>query len=229
MQAAFDVARARFNMIEQQIRPWDVLDQDVLDLLSVVKREDFVPAAHKALAFTDMEIPIAAPGAHTGGGASMWSPKLEARVLQELQCKPQDRALEIGTGSGYFAALLAHRTHSVVSVEISPQLKAMAEQNLKAAGLPEVRLFEGDGAQGWGSEAYDIIVLTGSTPVLPEKLLEQLKPGGRLFAVVGDLPVMQARLYTRGAAGESGVAHVTLFETVIAPLANAAQPKRFKF
>jgi protein-L-isoaspartate(D-aspartate) O-methyltransferase len=222
MQAAFDVARARFNMIEQQIRPWDVLDQDVLDLLSVVKREDFVPAALKALAFTDMEIPL-------GHGASMWSPKVEARVLQELQAKPQDRALEIGTGSGYFAALLAHRAHSVVSVEINPQLKAQAEQNLKAAGLPEVRLFEGDGAQGWGTEAYDIIVLTGSTPVLPDQFLQQLKPGGRLFAVVGDLPVMQARLYTRAAEGPNGVAHVTLFETVIAPLANAAQPKRFKF
>ena len=222
MQAALDVSRARFNMIEQQIRPWDVLDQDVLDLLAVVKREDFVPAELRALAFTDMEIPL-------GHGQSMWSPKMEARVLQELQAKAHDRALEIGTGSGYFAALLAHRCHSVVSVEIVPALKAQAEDNLKAAGLPEVRLAEGDGAQGWGADAYDIIVLTGSTPVLPEKILDQLKPGGRLFAVVGDAPVMQARLYTRGAAGEAGVAHVTLFETVVAPLANAAQPKRFKF
>jgi protein-L-isoaspartate(D-aspartate) O-methyltransferase len=229
MQAALDVSRARFNMIEQQIRPWDVLDQDVLDLLAVVKREDFVPAELRALAFTDMEIPLAPAHAHAGGGALMWSPKMEARVLQELQAKAHDRALEIGTGSGYFAALLAHRCHSVVSVEIVPEFKAQAEKNLKAAGLPEVRLFEGDGAQGWGSDAYDIIVLTGSTPVLPEKSLEQLKPGGRLFAVVGDAPVMQARLYTRGAAGDAGVSHVTLFETVIAPLAHAAQPKRFKF
>jgi len=222
MQAALDVSRARFNMIEQQIRPWDVLDQDVLDLLAVVKREDFVPAELRALAFTDMEIPI-------GHGQCMWSPKMEARVLQELQAKAHDRTLEIGTGSGYFAALLAHRCHSVVSVELIPALKAQAEKNLKAAGLPEVRLFEGDGAQGWGAETYDIIVLTGSTPVLPEKFLEQLKPGGRLFAVVGDAPVMQARLYTRGVAGDAGVSHVTLFETVITPLVNAAQPKRFKF
>jgi protein-L-isoaspartate(D-aspartate) O-methyltransferase len=221
MQAAFDVARARFNMIEQQIRPWDVLDQDVLDLLGVVKREDFVPAALKAMAFTDMEIPL-------GHGTAMWSPKMEARVLQELQCKPHDRALDIGTGSGYFAALLAHRCHSVLSVEIQPQLKAQAQENLKTAGLSEVRVVEGDGARGYGQELYDVVVLGASTPVLPETLLAQLKPGGRLFAVVGDAPVMQARLYTRAADG-AGVAAVTLFETVIPPLANAAQPKRFKF
>ncbi|HEX4328093.1 MAG TPA: protein-L-isoaspartate O-methyltransferase [Burkholderiales bacterium] len=221
MQAAFDVARARFNMIEQQIRPWDVLDQDVLDLLAVVKREEFVPPLLRALAFTDMEIPL-------GHGASMWSPKMEARILQELQCKAHDRALEIGAGSGYFAALLAHRCHSVLSLEIQPALKAMAQQNLKAAGLPEVRVLEADGARGYGEETYDVIVLSGSTPVLPDSLLAQLKPGGRLFAVVGDAPVMEARLYTRSPAG-SGVATVNLFETVVAPLTNAAQPPRFKF
>ena len=168
-----------------------------------------------------MEIPL-------GHQALMWSPKMEARVLQELQCKPHDRALEIGSGSGYFAALLAHRCHSVHTVEIVPALKSMAETNLKAAGLTEVRVLEGDGAQGYGSETYDIIVLTGSTPVAPKKLLAQLKPGGRLFAVVGDAPVMEARLYTESLSGD-GVASVTLFETVIAPLVNAAQPNRFKF
>jgi len=221
MQAAFDVARARFNMIEQQIRPWDVLDQEVLDLLAVVKREEFVPPSLRALAFTDMEIPL-------GHGASMWAPKMEARILQELQCKAHDRALEIGAGSGYFAALLAHRCHSVLSLEIQPALKAMAEQNLKTAGLPEVRVIEADGARGYGESMYDVIVLSGSTPVLPDSLLAQLKPGGRLFAVVGDAPVMEARLYTKSVTG-AGVATVNLFETVVSPLSNAAQPPRFKF
>jgi protein-L-isoaspartate(D-aspartate) O-methyltransferase len=223
--AAIDTARARFNMIEQQIRPWDVLDQDVLDLLAVVKREEFAPPGLRALAFTDMEIPI-------GHGAAMWTPKLEARVLQELQIKPHDCALEIGAGSGYFAALLAHSCHAVTTLEIVPELKAMALANLKAAGLPDVRVVEADGARGYGGDTYDIIVLSGSTPVLPDKLLAQLKPGGRLFAIVGDAPVMTARLYTRdmpGGAAKADVAAVTLFETVVTPLTNAAQPARFKF
>jgi protein-L-isoaspartate(D-aspartate) O-methyltransferase len=222
---AIDTTRARFNMIEQQIRPWDVLDQDVLDLLAVVKREEFVPTDLRALAFTDMEIPL-------GHQAAMWTPKLEARVLQELQLKPHDRALEIGAGSGYFAALLAHSCHSVTTVEIVPELKAMALKNLKAAGLADVRVAEADGARGYGGDSYDIIVLSGSTPVLPERLLAQLKPGGRLFAIVGDAPVMTARIYTRDTLGGSGaadVAAVTLFETVVEPLVNAAQPNRFKF
>ena len=229
MNAALDIPRARFNMIEQQIRPWDVLDQDVLDLLMVVKREDFVPAAHRALAFTDMEIPLAYPGAPAGGGAFMWSPKMEARVLQELQIKAHDRALEIGAGSGYFAALLAHSCHAVTSVENVPALVALAQQNLKAAGLTDVRVVEGDGARGYANDTYDIIVLSGSTPVLPEKFLEQLKPGGRLFAVVGDAPVMEARIYTKAGAGAGSITSINLFETVITPLVNAAQPVRFKF
>jgi len=222
MTPAIDIPRARFNMIEQQIRPWDVLDQDVLDLLMVVKREDFVPPALRALAFTDMEIPL-------GAGVSMWTPKMEARVLQELQIKAHDRALEIGTGSGYFAALLAHRCHAVTSVEIDPALKAMGQKNLQAAGLTDVRVALGDGAQGYGSETYDVIVLTGSVPVQPDALLAQLKAGGRLFAVTGDAPVMTARLYTKALAAAEGIASVALFETVVAPLANAAQPVRFKF
>jgi protein-L-isoaspartate(D-aspartate) O-methyltransferase len=223
--ATIDTDHARFNMIEQQIRPWDVLDQDVLDLLTVVKREDFVPPGLRALAFTDMEIPV-------GHGAAMWTPKLEARVLQELQIKPHDRALEIGAGSGYFAALLAHTCHAVTTLEIVPEVKAMAQQNLKAAGLPDVRVVEADGARGYGGDSYDIIVLSGSTPLLPDKLLAQLKPGGRLFAIVGDAPVMTAKLYTRDMAtgsGKADVAAFSLFETVVAPLINAAQPPRFRF
>jgi protein-L-isoaspartate(D-aspartate) O-methyltransferase len=221
---AFDVAHARYLMVEQQIRTWDVLDQDVLDLLFVVKRELFVPPALAGLAFMDMEIPL-------GHGAAMWQPKMEARVLQELQIKPHDRALEIGAGTGYFAALLAHRCHAVTTVEIVPELHALAQKNLKAAGLFDVKVELGDGAHGFGREMYDIIVLGGSTPVLPDSLLTQLKPGGRLFAIVGDAPVMAARLYTRDMKGGTyaDVVSVNLFETVVTPLVNAAQPPRFKF
>ena len=241
MHATLDIDQARYNMIEQQIRPWDVLDQDVLDLLEVVRREDFVPPAHRLLAFTDMEIPLGkhaglaagnSAGNHAGHGARMWTPKMEARVVQELQARSHDRALEIGTGSGYLAALLAHRCHSVLSVEIDSGFKAMAERKLKAAGISNVRVQQGDGAGGFrsaGSEHFDVIVLTGSTPVTPQALLDQLNPGGRLFAVVGDAPAMTARLFTRAAHGTQDITAEDLFETVLAPLVNAAQPARFTF
>ena len=226
MNPTLDIAQARFNMIEQQIRPWDVLDQDVLDLLEVVRREDFVPPTQRLLAFTDLEIPLGQSDQGTNSGAAMWSPKMEARVLQELQIKSHDRALEIGAGSGYFAALLAHRCREVTSVEIVPALKSLAEKNLKAAGIGNVKVAAGDGAQGFGREQYDVIVLSGSTPALPDALLAQLSTGGRLFAVVGDAPAMTARIYTRTA---DGIAAQDLFETVLTPLVNAAQPPRFKF
>ena len=227
MNMQFDIATARFNMIEQQIRPWDVLDQDVLDLLGVVKRETFVPPAHRLLAFTDLEIPLKDVGGAGAARACMWTPKLEARVLQELAPKAHDIALEIGTGSGYFAALLAHRCRSVTTVEIAAGLVAFAANNLRSAGVANVRVVEGDGAQGFGRDMVDIIVLGGSTPILPPALVQQLKPGGRLFAVVGDAPVMAARLISKSADG--ALATVTLFETNLAPLTNAAQPQRFKF
>ena len=227
MTPTLDIAQARFNMIEQQIRPWDVLDQDVLDLLQVVRREDFVPPAQRLLAFTDLEIPLdQSADKSTNSGAAMWSPKMEARVLQELQIKAHDRALEIGAGSGYFAALLAHRCREVTTVEIVPALKSLAEKNLKAAGIGNVKVAAGDGAQGFGREQFDVIVLSGSSPALPDALLAQLSTGGRLFAVVGDAPAMTARIYTRTAAG---IAAQDLFETVLTPLLNAAQPPRFKF
>jgi protein-L-isoaspartate(D-aspartate) O-methyltransferase len=227
MNPTLDIAQARFNMIEQQIRPWDVLDQDVLDLLEVVRREDFVPPAQRLLAFTDMEIPLEpAAGPTAGNGAAMWSPKMEARVLQELQVKAHDKALEIGAGSGYFAALLAHRCRDVTSVEFVPALKSLAEKNLKAAGAGNVKVVAGDGAQGFGRDQYEVIVLSGSTPAQPDALLAQLSTGGRLFAVVGDAPAMTARIYTRTA---QGIAAQDLFETVLTPLVNAAQPPRFKF
>ena len=227
MNPQFDIATARFNMIEQQIRPWDVLDQDVLDLLDVVRREAFVPPVHRRLAFSDLEIPLHEVGGAGAAGCAMWAPKLEARVLQEVGPKAHDRALEIGTGSGYFAALMAHRCRLVISVEIVPGLKTFAERNLRAAGVANVRLIDGDGAQGYGRDMFDIIVLSGSTPVLPPGLLAQLNPGGRLFAVVGDAPAMSARLVSKGADG--AIAGITLFETVLAPLTNAAQPVRFRF
>jgi protein-L-isoaspartate(D-aspartate) O-methyltransferase len=218
--SAFDVERARFNMVEQQIRPWDVLDPGVLDLLSTVKREEFVPAAYRNLAFADLEIPL-------GDGQSMWSPKLEARVLQELRLARGETVLEIGTGSGYFSALLAGMGVSVTSVEIRPALAANARERLARHGIERVRVETGDGARGWGNEQYNAIVLTGSTAVLPNRFLEQLQPGGRVFAVVGDAPVMTARLVRWNAPGTPIAAD--LFETVVAPLDNAAAPSRFRF
>jgi protein-L-isoaspartate(D-aspartate) O-methyltransferase len=213
--------RARDNMVEQQIRTWEVLDQDVLDLLYAVPREDFVPPQHRALALSDLEIPI-------GDGEAMWQPKLEARVLQELAVRRTDRVLEVGTGSGYLTALLAHRAGQVHSVEINPRLAAFGQANLSRYALDNVTLEIGDAARGWERHApYDIIVLTGSTPVLPRSLLAQLGPTGRLFAVVGEAPAMGAQIVTCTAPGAYGT--VTLFETVLKPLVNAEHPPRFRF
>jgi protein-L-isoaspartate(D-aspartate) O-methyltransferase len=216
-----DLEQARTNMVEQQIRTWEVLDQDVLDLLYVVPREEFVPAKHRALAFSDMQIPL-------GEHQCMWEPKLEARVLQELVVSKADRVLEVGTGSGYFAALLAHRAAHVYSVEINPKLAAIGRGNLERHGANNVTLEVGDASRGWTSHApYHVIVLTGSTPVLPHAFLEQLEVGGRLFAIVGEAPVMTARLITCSAP--QACRSVDLFETVVAPLANCEQPARFRF
>ncbi len=216
-----NIEQARFNMVEQQIRPWEVLDQQVLDLLYVVHREDFVPAAYRALAFADLEIPI-------GEGETMLQPKVEARILQEVAPGASDKALEVGTGSGYMAALLAHRARHVHSVEISPTLKRFGEANLRTAGIVNVTVEQGDAARGWSKHApYDVIVLTGSTPVLPDAFLAQLAPGGRLFAAVGERPVMSARLVT--AVGGGSFNTVDLFETVLAPLKNALEREKFVF
>ena len=216
-----DIEQARFNMVEQQIRPWDVLNLEVLDLLSQVKREEYVPETYRTLAFVDMEIPL-------GHGEAMLSPKMEARILQEIHLKKTDRVLEVGTGSGYMTALLAHQADHVFSVEIVPEFKAEAERKLKAHELNNVTLDVGDAARGWGKHGpYDVIVLTGSVPVLPEEFLKSLKAEGRLFAIVGDAPAMEAQLVTCVAEGVFNT--VVLFETCVAPLKNALQPERFVF
>jgi protein-L-isoaspartate(D-aspartate) O-methyltransferase len=226
MTVVADFEQARFNMVEQQVRPWDVLDQSVLDLLYVVRREEFVPPAYRALAFTDMEIPLRIDGADTG--ESMWSPKLEARILQEVLLKPHELVLEIGTGSGYLTALLAHRARQVVSVEIDPRLKAFAEANLQQAGVRNAKLLLGDGSRGWPGEApFDVIVVTGSLPVVPNALREQLRIGGRLAVIVGEPPVMTAEVITR--ATQTGFDRLPLFETCVKALTNAERPSRFRF
>ncbi len=218
-----DMEQARFNMVEQQIRPWDVLDQDVLDLLRQVRREDFVSEQYRELAFSDMEIPL-------GYGEAMLSPKLEARMLQEVRVKAGDRVLEVGTGSGYMTALLARMAHqgSVSSVEIVPEFTLRAEAVLRQHGISNAVLEVGDAARGWPYDgSYDVIVLTGSVPVLPEAFSASLKIGGRMFAVVGEAPVMEAQLITCVAEGVYRTTN--LFETSVPSLKNAMQPQRFIF
>src|SRR5574340_1518851 len=206
---AFDVEQARFNMVEQQIRTWDVLDQRVLDLLFRVKRERFVPPAWRTLAFADLELPLTP-------SPKMWPPRIEARVVQELALAATDRVLEIGTGSGYFAALVASLAREVVSVEIDPVLAESARTRLSRMGFANVRVETGDGANGWGSEIYDAVVLTGSTPIVADALVAQVSPGGRLFAIVGDAPAMTARIIRWETPGSRLV--VDIFETVVEPL-----------
>jgi protein-L-isoaspartate(D-aspartate) O-methyltransferase len=216
-----NIEQARFNMIEQQIRTWEVLDSDVLDLLHEVKRERFVPPEHADLAFADLEIPI-------GHGESMMQPKVEARIVQELALQPHETVYEVGTGSGYLTALLARRSRHVTSAEIHASLKARAGAALAAAGIANVTLLAGDSAARPLAEgAYDAIVITGSLPLVPRAFLDRLAPGGRLFAVIGDAPVMKATLVRQPAAGSFQT--IELFETLLKPLVNAPQPSRFRF
>ena len=216
-----NIEQARFNMIEQQIRPWEVLDQQVLDLLFVVKREDFAPAAYRNLAFADMEIPI-------GSGQIMLAPKIEAKMMQELGIKKTDKVLEIGTGSGYMAALLAARAEHVISVEIRPEIAAFPKENLERAGVSNVTVEVGNGVDGWSARGpYDAIVVSGSVPTVSPSLLKQLRVGGRMTVIVGEAPVMEAQLITCTAEGTYNT--VNLFETVIPALDGVGAKDNFTF
>jgi protein-L-isoaspartate(D-aspartate) O-methyltransferase len=229
MNAPIDLERARFNMIEQQIRPWDVLDLDVLDLLGTLKREDFVPIAHKALAFTDMMIPLLphAEEALRNGWCTL-EPKQEARLLQDVAPKSHEKVLEIGAGSGYMAALLASRAQRVISMEIVPELARMARENLQRAGIRNAEVREGDGAKGLAAEGpFDAIVLSGSVSEVPQALLAQLKVGGRLAAIVGGEPVMRATFVTR--TGDASYTTTQPWDTLAPRLAHFPEPSRFHF
>ena len=215
-----DFEHARFNMIEQQIRPWDVLNQDVLDLLGAVKREDFVPDAFRKLAFTDMEIPLPC-------GESMLEPKVEARMLQALAVRKNEWALEIGTGSGYVTALLGHCSAHVMSLEIHPELAESAQHKLRQAGVANATVQCLDASRQLPPGEFDVIVLSGSVAAIPEAVVARLKPGGRLCAIVGTAPVMRAQLLTRTGSGETTV--VDLFDTVAPRLHGFPEAPRFRF
>jgi protein-L-isoaspartate(D-aspartate) O-methyltransferase len=225
-----NIELARFNMIEQQIRPWEVLDPQVLSLLAMVRREDFVPPRHRALAFVDTQVPLL-DGAEGAEGACMLEPKVEARLLQELQVQRHEKVLEIGTGSGFMAALLSHRAMQVTTLECRAPLARMARESLRRNGVGNVTVLDvsaEDGVRGLPGQApFDVILLSGSVAEVPAALLAQLKVGGRLAAVVGDLPIMQARLYTR--AGEQAWSDVDLFDTVAPRLEAFPEHARFAF
>jgi protein-L-isoaspartate(D-aspartate) O-methyltransferase len=215
-----DLEQARFNMIEQQIRPWEVLDQRVLDIIAKTPRENFVPFSYRNLAFADVEIPL-------GRGQVMMSPKLEGRLLQVLALQPSDSVLEVGTGSGYLTACLAQLSDRVLSVDIFPEFVESARRKCKNHGINNVVLRSGDAAQGWGNGCYDAIAITGSVPVLPEHWRQQLNVGGRLFIIVGEPPIMEALLITRVGAQEW--TQESLFDTELPPLLNAKKPQIFAF
>ncbi|KVK96015.1 protein-L-isoaspartate O-methyltransferase family protein [Burkholderia territorii] len=217
-----NIENARFNMIEQQIRPWDVLDLDVLGLLSIVKRENYVLPEHRALAFADLELPL------PGGSCKMLFPRVEARVLQELAVKKHENVLVVGAGSGYLTALFAHRAQHVTAVDIDPAIARFAADNLRNDGVTNAEVVLGDGSLGWPDKApYDVICVAGGLPVVPQQMLEQLKVGGRLSAFVGGRPVMKAQIITRIDDKQYRVADV--FETYVDHLVNAIEPSRFKF
>lgn len=218
-----DLNQARFNMIEQQIRPWEVLDPQVLALLSNVHREDFVPLAHKALAFVDMEIPLgAAPN------QVMLAPRVQARLLQDLAVQKTDKVLDIGTGSGFMAALLGHQAASVLSLEIDAQLASRAQANLQKAGLRNVTVRQADGSQGAAADGpFDVILLNGSVAEVPAALLQQLTVGGRLAAIVGDEPMMRATVITR--TGQNSWTTTEPWDSNAPRLSGFAEPSQFKF
>ena len=220
--------QARFNMIEQQVRPWNVSDVTVLGLLSSVKREDFVPAAHKGLAFADLEIPLTGSGEEAMAmGQCMLAPRLEARMLQDLAVRPTDTVLEVGTGSGYSAALLASIAQRVITLEINPDLAATARTNLRNAGFQNTEVRVADGSRlSVVDGRFDVIVLSGSVAEIPHALLSLLKVGGRLGAIVGDEPMMQATVVTR--TSDTSFSTAQGWDTVAPRLQNFPEPSRFK-
>lgn len=214
-----DFEQARFNMVEQQIRTWEVLNDRVLDILRTVPREQFVPAQHRLLAFADLSIPLPHDQA-------MLEPKVEARILQALDPKPSEQALEIGTGTGYFAACLAHLAAHVTSVDIFADFTEMAQSNLNAHAVSNVTLETGDASSGWDDgRRYDVIAVTGSLPELHHGFHQSLNVGGRLFLIVGTTPIMEALLITRVA--EDQWTRESLFETKTQALINAPFTKTF--
>ena len=227
--AALSLSQARFNMIEQQIRPWEVLDARVLALLDAVQRENFVPAAHKALAFADLELPLNNPAVE---GQAMLAPRVEARLLQDLQLKPTDKVLEVGTGSGFMAALLASLAQRVVSIEIDEALARLARENLQKAGFTNAEVRCADAAANGFAACntdgpFDAIVLSGSVAEVPSALLNLLAPGGRLAAIVGFEPMMRATFVTR--TGEASYTTTQPWDTVAPRLDHFAEPSRFNF
>ena len=210
-------------MIEQQIRPWEVLDPNVLALLSTVRREDFAPLAHKALAFVDMEIPLG-----SAPNQVMLAPRVQARMLQDLAVRATDKVLDIGTGSGFMAALLGHQAASVLSLELDPDLAAQAQANLHRAGVSNVTVRQADGSQGAAADGpFDAILLSGSVAEVPAVLLQQLSIGGRLVAIVGDEPMMRTTLITRN--GENSWSTTEPWDCNAPRLSGFAEPSRFKF
>jgi len=222
-----NIEQARSNMIEQQIRPWEVLDSSTLETLACVKREAFVPPGCENLAFSDVELPLTVDGVSTG--ESMFSPKMEARLLQELSPKSEDTVFEIGSGSGYMAALLSARTRHVQTWEIHPGLATFAKTNLAKTGFTNALVMAGDGFRGINASntEYDLIVLSGAVEVLPESLQQRLRIGGRMTVIVGQAPVMSAVLVHR--SGPSQFDQIKLFETLVRPLTGGPQLERFRF
>lgn len=216
-----NIEQARFNMIEQQIRPWKVLDHAVLELLAVVKREDFVPAAYRAMAFVDTELPL-------GEGQTMLTPPVEARLLQDAKVQRHETVLEVGAGSGYTTALLAHRAQRVISLENRPALARLARENLARAGISNAEVRDADGRNGLAGEGpFDVIMLSGSVASVPQALLDQVKVGGRLVAIEGSAPAMRAVVYFRESANQ--VSKTDMFETVAPRLDGFDDLTRFSF
>lgn len=216
-----NIELARHNMVEQQVRPWDVLDQRVLDLIARAPRDQYVAAKYRNVAYADLFLPL-------GHGEVMLTPKIEARMLQELEIGPKDRILEIGTGSGYFTSLLAAMGAHVYSVDVYPEFVEGARTRLAAQGVQNVTLETGDAARGWDKHGpYDVIAVTGSMPVLPDEFLRSLAVGGRLMAFVGKSPVMEA-IRIRRLGGDS-IEHTSIFETDVPALVNAFEPAKFAF